>query len=123
MKLELAEACSNKEKQEKNLEFYREMRARGIMPDGAVDAAELQQGAAYLEALDVRIANHQEKVNEALRTVKERTEQVRLVMRERKVLDYLRERELTVFKYNQSSEEQKEIDEVANNRHNRGRCS
>ncbi|GEA16650.1 flagellar export protein FliJ [Moorella sp. E308F] len=121
LKLQLAAARRRQEEEEKRLEHYRRLRACRQALQGELTAGDLLQEAALLEALDSRIAGQQEKVARARLAVREKCDQVQVAMRERKVLDRLRDRQLAIYRYDLAREEQKQIDEVAGSRCHR--CS
>ncbi|WP_338835763.1 flagellar export protein FliJ [Neomoorella thermoacetica] len=116
LKLQLAESRRRQAEAEASLERYRSLRAGAPAIEGAVAVEELIQKAAYLEALDGRIACQQEEVARASRVVTEGREKVQAAMQERKVLDRLRERQFQAYKYNLAREEQKQVDEAAGSR-------
>lgn len=116
LKLKLAEARRRKEEAEASLERYRSLRAGTSVIEGNVAVEELILKAAYLEALDGRIACQQEEVARANRLVTEEREKVQSAMQERKVMDRLRERQFQAYNYDLGREEQKQVDEVAGGR-------
>lgn len=115
LKLQLGEAYCRQEEAQKSLQTYRKIRANSPSVQGSVDVAELLHGAAYIEVLDKRIAGQQEQVVKAMQEVNEKRGQVQSAMKERKLLDRLRERRLVIYKYNQAGKEQKQLDEAAGN--------
>ncbi|MDN5344431.1 MAG: flagellar protein FliJ [Clostridia bacterium] len=121
LKLQLAAVRRLQEEEEARLEDYRQARAGCPAIRGAVVAEDLLQEVALLEALDSRITCQQERVARARLVAREKRDQVQVAMRERKVLDRLRDRQLQAYRYEAGRQEQKQIDEAAGNRYCRGR--
>nr|WP_277998885.1 flagellar export protein FliJ [Moorella sulfitireducens] len=116
LKLQLAVARRRQEEEEERLEHYRRLRDSCGVVQGELAAGDLLREAALLEALEGRIAGQRERVARAHMAVKEKCDQVQAVMRERKVLDRLRERQLVAYRYELAREEQKQVDEAAGSR-------
>ncbi|NLW07558.1 MAG: flagellar export protein FliJ [Clostridia bacterium] len=115
LKQQLGEAYRRQEEAKKHLQYYRELRANSLLAEGAVEAEQLLQGAACLEALDRRIARQQEQLRLATQEVHKQRRKVQSAMQERKLLDRLRQNHLSAYRYQQYSAEQKQLDEVAAN--------
>lgn len=113
LKIQLAAARRRQEEEEGRLAYYRQLRTCREAPRGELRADDLLQEAALLEALDGRILHQEEKVARIRLAVEEKRTSIQAVMRERKVLDRLRARQLAAYLYEEAREEQKEIDDAA----------
>lgn len=117
LKLELAKLRHYQEKEQSALKLYQQQRDSYLDVNGNLTLNEMLQKEVYLQALDARIANQKEKVAKVSKQVLQKKEQVQSAMKERKILDRLRERQLNAFKYKEDKKEQKEIDDLAINRY------
>ncbi|MDN5346748.1 MAG: flagellar protein FliJ [Clostridia bacterium] len=115
LKQELAAALRQRAREEALLaEIAREQSARQSQKHtGRLNISEAVQASLYLDYLAARRQLQEERVNALVEQVEKQKERVREAMRERKVMDRLRQRRLEAYRYLQGREEQKEVDEVA----------